>query len=229
MRRRSEVAVGVLALLVAAGPVAADVVTINFDDLPGMPNTPGDTIPTQSQLSDHFANLGVLFSSGESFVAVVDLGQGHATSGTNGIGGSRPPGILTYDAAYPIEITFVDPENPYNPAVTNFVSVRGDFFGSGKNVTLSAYDLNGQFITSTTVPDSGGVTLSITTPGIHFVRFVGTTDEDGVALDDLRFNDGPTTRAPALSHAALLILLLSLVSVGVIALRGVRRIGYSDS
>ncbi len=229
MRRRIDVAVAVLGLLVATGPVAADVVTINFDDLPGMANSPGSSIPAQSQLSNQFANLGVLFSSGEPYVAVVNLGPGHATSGRNGIGGSRPPSILTYDAAYPIDITFVDPQNPSIPAVTNFVSVRGDLLGSGKNVTLNAYNLNGQFITSTTVPDSGGETLSITTPGIHIVRFIGTTDADGVALDDLRFNSGPTTRAPALSHAALLILLLSLVSVGVIALRGVRRIGYSDS
>jgi hypothetical protein len=172
-------------------------VVIDFESFFGMGYSSGQPIPVAARLSDQLGTAdGVVFSSGASYVAVVDLGIGHATSGTNGIGGSTPDGILTYDHRWPLVIRFVDPQAPEMPAVTDFVSVRGDLWGSsGMNVTLNAYDLNGALVDSDQVPDIGGETLVVTGAGIHRVEFLGTTDQDGVALDDLTFNPvvvGPT-------------------------------------
>src|SRR2546422_1945722 len=93
--------------------------TIDFEGLPGMPNAIVP-VPTSSQLSDQFlSTLGVQFSSGSPYVAVVDLGFGHPTSGRNAIGGTTPGGLLTYNAAYPIVATFFDPSNPTTPGITD--------------------------------------------------------------------------------------------------------------
>ena len=94
----------------------------------------------------------------------------------NGIGGSTPHGILTYDREWPVVFTFVDPQNPTMPAVTNFVSVRGDLVGdSGMEVILNAYDVNGVLVDSDQAFDSGGETLTVTGSGIHRVEFLGST------------------------------------------------------
>jgi hypothetical protein len=59
-------------------PSAATV--LNFDDLPAMGNFVGTTIPQYAQLSTLYRfTYGVTFSSGAPYVAVVDLGFGHAT------------------------------------------------------------------------------------------------------------------------------------------------------
>jgi hypothetical protein len=173
-----------------AARIQAEPIVLDFEGLTAMPHTSIQTpIPLQARLSDAFLPIhGVKFSSGSPYVAVVDLGLGHATSGVNGIGGSTPTGLLTYDRMYPIVASFFDPNNPSMPAVTDFVSVRGDLAGDGQSITLNAFDVNGSLIASFTVPDSGGATLSISAPGIHAVQFLGTQDLGGVALDDFTFN-----------------------------------------
>jgi hypothetical protein len=165
-------------------------IVINFDGLSAMPFSDIQSpIPPNAQLSDAFLfTQGVRFSSGSPYVAVVDLGVGHATSGTNGIGGSTPTGALTYDRHFPIVVSFFVPSDPLQRAVTNFVSVRADFQGEGQPITLNAFDVDGNLITSSTTADVGGATLSVSAPGIHSVQFLGTQDEGGVALDDLTFN-----------------------------------------
>jgi hypothetical protein len=48
---------------------------------------------------------------------------------------------LTYDRMNPITASFFDPNNPSLPAVTNFVSLRGDLIGTGQSITLNAFDV----------------------------------------------------------------------------------------
>src|SRR6266496_813089 len=162
--------------------------TIDFESLPGMDNAivPG---PAASQLSDQFlSTLGVRFSSGSPYVAVVNLG-GYATSGINAVGGSTPGGLMTYDAAFPIVATFFDPADPAHPATTDRVSLRIDRAGtSGLNVSLLAFDLEGRLIRSFVTPDVGGATLEVSAPGIHSVQFIGTTDSTGAGIDDFTFD-----------------------------------------
>ncbi len=186
---------------------------INFDAIPGMPNAgaPATPIPGQSRLSNQFlSTLGVSFSSGSPYVAVVDL-AGALTIGTNGIGGSTPGGNLTYSGAYPIVATFFDPGNPSTPATTDLVSLRCDIFGSGLNVTLNAFDINGNPLTSFTTSDTGGETLQVSAPGIHSVQFIGTTDASGTAVYDFSFDT--VVPVPEPSAAALLVVAGAFVCV----------------
>jgi hypothetical protein len=177
-------------LPLTASPAAGEPVLIDFEMLDAMDFWSGQPIPEAARLSDELATThGVLFSSGAGYVAVVALGVGHATSGTNGIGGSTPDGILTYDRGWPVVFQFVDPQNPVGPAVTDFVSVRGDLSGtSGQEVIINAYDVSGGLVDSDHVLDFGGETLTVAAAGIHRVEFLGTQDDCGVGLDDLTFN-----------------------------------------
>jgi hypothetical protein len=77
--------------------------------------------------------------------------------------------------AYPIVARFFDPKNPSVPAVTDYVSVRGDLWGSGQTIVLNAYDLDGKRIESATVVDDGQSTMTIAASGIHTVEFLGNT------------------------------------------------------
>ena len=217
----SAVLKGVFAsgIFLATAQLASAVeIVLNFDDLSGMNFDAGPPIPTSSQLSsEYLSSFGVLFSSGSQYVAVVNLGAGHATSGTNGLGGSTPEGNLTYSSTYPITATFFDPSNPTVSATTDFVSLHGDLAGfPNQSVTLNAYDISGQLIASVTVVDIGGETLSIAIPGIHSVQFLGSLgDVPGVAVDDFTFNS--VTPVPEPSTWAMMI--LGFAGVGFMAYR----------
>jgi hypothetical protein len=212
--KRFVMAMNALVLvLVAAADLEAGQIVLNFDELPGMNYISGNPIPQSSQLSDHYlSTYGILFSSGNPYVAVVDLGTSQTTSGTNGIGGSTPLGILTYDRNFQVVAEFFNPSDTSKLAITDFVSVRGDLVGSGLPITLDAFDINGKLIDSFTTNDTGGVTLTVSAPDIHSVQFLGTMDQDGVALDDFTFNSvGPLSAVPEPASVVL-------VGIGAIAL-----------
>jgi len=180
-------------ILLHAQPLYSALITVDFEQFPGMVNS-NVPIPGPSQLYNQLSSLDVLFTSGSSYVAVVNLGLDHATSGINGIGGSTSGGLLTYNQNFPITVSFFDDGNISVPAITDFVSIRGDnHTTSGLPVYLNAFDSTGILIGSATAVDTGPVgvalTLQVSTPGIHSVQFFGTNGEGGsVAFDDLRFN-----------------------------------------
>lgn len=161
-------------------PRLLDPVLIDFE---GLASTPFDSqpVPSGARLSNQLLALGVNFASSNGPVAVVNLGSGHAVSGTNGIGGIRN-GSLNYSA--PISVVFSLPGFPDVPATTDFVSVRLDQLGGGPAVTLTGYSVNGEVVSSKTLGDVGGRVVSLTGAGIHRVQFRGGT----AALDDLLFN-----------------------------------------
>jgi hypothetical protein len=203
------------ALDAVASQSRAQDILVDFEGLPSMPFVAGNPIPTSARLSDGFlTTFGVRFSSGMEYVAVVELGAGHATSGVNGIGGSTDAGNLTYNMAFPVTASFFDPANPSIQAITDFVSVRGDLIGnSSESPTLFAYGVNGELIGSDSELDTGGQTMSISVPGIHSVRFSGVAQPDtgigGVALDDFGFNEVTVVPEPASG-----VLLVALVAGG---------------
>ncbi|MBN8509602.1 MAG: PEP-CTERM sorting domain-containing protein [Burkholderiales bacterium] len=87
---------------------------------------------------------------------------------------------------FPIDVSFFDTANTANEAVTDFVSLRGDLWGGGSGpISLFAYDIAGNLLTSDTQPDVGGTTLVVSAAGIHRVRFIGN---GSVGVDDLTFN-----------------------------------------
>jgi uncharacterized delta-60 repeat protein len=171
-------------------------IVLDFEGLTGMDPNSGNSIPEASRLSDQFlTSFGIRFSSGSPYIGVVELGGCHATSGINGLGGSTSDGLLTYAPANPIVAEFFNPFNPTQPATTDFVSLRIDLDGgSGLFVTLEAFDADGNLLASQTSPDIGGAILQVATPGIHSVRYRGTADQLGAAVDDFRFN--PVTPIP---------------------------------
>jgi hypothetical protein len=229
MKTRFVQTVGLVAivLLLALSRASAATVVLNFDDLPAMYFGAGTPIPAYAELSTLYRHtFGVTFASGSPYVAVVDLGFGHATSGTNGIGGSTPGGILTYSRTYPITATFFDPSNPGNrPATTDFVSLRGDLVGfPAQSVTLNAYGINGHLIATTTAVDVGGETLAISAPGIHSVEFLGTFDFSdtyaGVAIDDFMFDSvTPVGERETPLPAALPLFATGLAGLGLLGWR----------
>jgi hypothetical protein len=114
--------------------------TVSFEGLPSMVNLQ-TVAPTAARLSNQLASVsGVVFSSagGSPHVAVVQLGQGHAASGTNGIGGVNAAGALNYGT--PIQANFVMPSDPAIPAVVDFVSVACDRASIPGTVTMEAFD-----------------------------------------------------------------------------------------
>lgn len=203
---------------------ASPVTTIDFEGLSSMTFYSGNAVPDNAKLSTQLVSTyGVAFASGDPWVAVVNLGLNHATSGVNGIGGSRDNGTLTYSKAFPISFEFFDPLNTAVKATTDFVSLRGDLGGGGQFIYLRAYDLSGNQIAEASGIDSGGSTLSISAQGIHSARFFGTQDDGGVAVDDFSF--GELTRATqenAVPEPSTLALALPLIGM-LWAKGGIRR------
>ncbi len=178
-------------LLLTASAAVAQPIVIDFEQIPGMSNSPGSPIQVQSRLADQYlASHGVRFSSGSPFVAVVVHGSG-TPSGVQIIGGSTPTGLLTYQNAFPIVVQFLDSTGT-QPYVVSQVSIRGDLIPIPGTKTLEAYDVNGQLIATLTHPDSDPAPLLIIAPGIHSVRMYSSSAT--VGFDDLRF-DTPTPAA----------------------------------
>jgi hypothetical protein len=200
-----------LAVCALFATTSAQAVTIDFEGLPAMTYITGNPIPANARLSDQFVStLGVRFASGSDYVPVIRLGDfpgNAAPSGVNGIGGSTDSGILTYNDAFPIRISFWDPSNPTVPATTDFVSITGDLIGSIHTVSFDAFDILGNLLDTDGGRDTGGRIYSVAAQLIHEVRFSGVNTptiggSGGVGLDDLTFN--PVTPVPELSTFLLL-------------------------
>jgi hypothetical protein len=209
---------------------SARALTINFDppstpgDLPStltaMGNSPGSSVPSDAQLSNQYDADGVLFSSSDPFVAVVEIDASSA-SPPNGIGGVTSDGLLSY--ADPVNITFVIPGTT-TPGVTNNVSIQADSIGiAGQFATLSAFDISGHLLDQQTLEDVGAEVWNLSVAGIHSVQFDFPTTNagapttgsafgngTGIALDNLQFGsvtaaDGspPTGNPPAGNPSAI--------------------------
>jgi hypothetical protein len=175
-----------------------DVTVLSFDDLTAVGSTAGTEVSEAARLSDRYLSAqGISFSSGGSYVSVVQLGSEATSSGENGIGGSTADGKVTYGRANPIVFTFFDPLNPTVKGVTKTFSLTTDKVGKpGNTMRLEAYDVNGNLIALDEEADTGGVVLSVPVdnPAIHRVVFLGSPDDnDGVAVDDVTF--GPVVPA----------------------------------
>ncbi len=98
-----------LAVCVLFSTASAQGITIDVEGLSAMTRITGNPIPLDTRLSDQFLpTLGVRFASGSDYVPVIFLGDipNHAPCGVNGIGGSTDDGLLTYNDAFPIAISF---------------------------------------------------------------------------------------------------------------------------
>ena len=160
--------------IVMIGNVNANVVTLDFEN-------------TDTNLCDQFlSQYGVQFKSDGGCLSAYHLGSSdHAISGE----------YVIYSGSTPIDIQFFDPDNPSNPSVTDFVSVRSDLKPMPGTVTIKVFDVDGNLLDSFTTNDevddgnggvTGGAILSISVTGIHTVQLFSTSGT--VAFDDFSFN-----------------------------------------
>lgn len=199
-----------LALVIGLSATSAGAVTINFDNLPATSTVAGLPVPGASQLTNQYASQGVLFSSLGGFASVVNFGP-NTPSSPNAIAASTTEGLLTY--AVPIEITFVSPDNPLLPAVTDFVSIRGDLFimGLGTN-TMIALDINGDPIDFDVQIEPPASVLSVSGLGIHKVILIGSTT---AAFDDLTF----TSLVPVPEPSSIALGAMAMAAIGLVVVR----------
>ena len=170
--------------------------TITFDNPPAglAPNSSfiaGTPVDSDAQLTNQFENLGVIFATigGAPNAALVDLGTGHAVSGTNGIGAVNLVNSMeVLDYALDIDIQLVVP-GTLTPAVTDSISIQGDEIPSFGQVFFSAYDSLGNLVASGQATDTGGTVFGLSAPGIHEFRLHSMNGD--VAYDNLVF-DTPT-------------------------------------
>ena len=177
-------------------------VLITFDLISGMQNKPTSAsfpVPTESQLGDNLVStLGVSFTSGAGFAAVVNHGGNPTLSQPNVLGGTTTSGLLDYIA--PVDIAFFDPSNPAKKAVTDFISIRGDQFPSpGATATMEIFGVSGNSLGTVTANDSFiGLTLEFTISGIHSARITQTRGNGQsigtIGYDNLMFR--PVTPVP---------------------------------
>ena len=119
-------------------------------------------------------------------------------------------GLVSYSTF--INAIFTVPGNPFAPAVTDFVSVQGDLLSTnpGAPLTLIGYDRLGNVLAIDQKPESPGVVLSLSVPGIHGVQILG---DGSTAFDNFTLNG--TQLIPEPSSIALL-------AIGAIALAAAR-------
>lgn len=169
-----------IALLLCSGLVRAAPVTLDFEGLLR------DTV-----VSTQFADRGVLIASDYGAVTVFD--GCCAASGVNTLNGGGFRGVT---------LTFVDPDDMFRPATTDFFSVTlGDVDIPGNGLT--AYDLDGNQIaqvlsgcaTAFACPgDSLFETLTLSVAGMHRVviaaggQLSGNAAQGEATVDDVVFN-----------------------------------------
>jgi hypothetical protein len=181
-----------LILFVATLPAhAVGTTIINFESVPGVTPVNGflnfTPVPANARLNTQLlSTYGVRFRSespNPDYVALIQLGVGHAPSGSNGIGGIDTNNDIRYSV--PTIISFFDPTSPNLPAVTDFVSIRADLFDDDNPLTLQAFGVNGNLLATDSALDVGGPVLSVQVPGIHSIRLIDVGSS--VAWDDLTF------------------------------------------
>jgi hypothetical protein len=208
MKKYSLVAAVVFGLTLCAK--SWGLTTIDFDpppapgDLPAglsaMSNSPGSPVPSNAQLSNQYEGDGVLFSSSDPFVAVVDVGSSVA-SPPNGIGGVTSTGLLSY--ADPITFTFVVPGTT-TPGVTSSFAITADSDGiSSQFATVSTFDSNGNLIQRQTLTDVGGETWSLSGGGIHTALFQFPTTSAGDPTTGSAFGSGTGIALDQLTFGAI--------------------------
>ena len=175
----------------------------------------GSPVQLSSELTNQYENVGVLFSSagGAPFAALIDL-TGQAPSGVNGVGAVNSSDDVDYTVD--LDIFLVVPGTT-TAAVTDSISIQGDEEPIPGNVVFSAYDVNGNLLTSGVAPDTAGGVYQLSAAGIHEFRLHSTSGT--VAYDNLMF-DIPT--APPVNGAAPEPGTIGLIALGISSLLWLR-------
>jgi hypothetical protein len=144
----------------------------------------GSSVTSQNLIGDRYLSLGVAAAG----AVLVDLGYGHAASGTNGLSGVSSTSGVDYGASYSFE--FLSPSNSSIHATTNYFSITPDRWGGSYNtITLSAFDNTNQLVATRTFVENVGSLGTLELTGIgEFHKVVvaaglANPNSGGIAMD----------------------------------------------
>ena len=208
------------ALFAISASSASAATTITFEEQGpvAMSNSPGSVVPLAAQLTNYYLNLGVKFSSGAGFAAIVDHGFPLLTPSPPGlIGGTAANGTLDYSSA--ITASFFNPGDSITKATVTSVSVFGDLYGLGSgSVFMKVFDVDGNLLGSVTDSDAHplgtGPVLTFSGAGIHSVNFYSdnaTVGFDNFTFDGLVSIGGHAAGVPEPANWAMLLLGFGLI------------------
>lgn len=178
--------------------------TVDFDDRAGRAGPFSGACGASFEVDDEYLALGVVFSSNDPAVCVID--PGNAVSPPNVVAGITSGDI---DFLAPLEARFYDGATP---VAVSAVTLE---LTSGSQAGVEAYDENGAFLGDSGKTGAGTHVLSFPRL-IHTVRISG----GAYSLDDFSFSPpGPPETIPALPVAAALLLFALTAGAGALALR----------
>jgi len=170
-------------------------------------------VPASAIVTNQYLDQGVLISN----AALIDLGYGHAASGTMGLGGINQNGLLDYDA--PVTFSFFLFGNV--KATTDYFAYSPDLGGwSGNTITLTAYATNGDIVGQTSYVETGVFSSPLFIQGIGSFHSV-TIDQTlinhwsgGIGIDLVTYGDlTPASAVPAPSAFILILTALGLLGL----------------
>ena len=146
----------------------------------------GNSVPTNSIIGDTYSDLGIVFEN----AVLVELGDGQAPSGINGLGSVDDNGKLDYGTTIIAQfISLIDGEQ----GETDYFSVTTDLLGgSGNTLTLTAYNIDGDYMGSSSYTEGiGGVVVELYDVGFFHTVVIDETYEisGGIALDLIEYGD----------------------------------------
>ena len=172
----------------------------------------GTAVPNAARVTDQYLSTGLVISG----AALVNLGVGHAPSGTNGLAGIDGNGNLDYDS--PLTFSFFMPGNGGVAGTTDYFAYSADLGGgSGNILTISAYDLLGVLLGQVSFVETGTFTSPLVLSGFgqfHSITVDHTlfnTSSGGIGIDLVTYGD-VTTSVP--EPGTLTLLSLGLAGLG---------------
>jgi hypothetical protein len=212
--------ISLISIVAIAGSKTANANTIlDFeaplpDGLVAMSYIQGTPVPISSVVTNQFIDFGVSIEN----AALVSLGVGHAASGSNSLAGFNSNNQLDYDQS--VKFNFFAPGGGLG--TTDFFAYSGDLIGgSGNIVTISAFDLGGNFLASSSFTENVQYLSRISIFGVgnfHSIvvdQTLYNTNSGGIAIDLVEFG----TISPIPEPETYALMLAGLAVVGAAARR----------
>jgi hypothetical protein len=144
----------------------------------------GDFVPLNARIADHYASQGVIFED----VGLLYLAPHFDLPETNFIQSYDQNGIIDHDIPYKIKFVSLSDSNILG--TTQFFSIDSDRLGgSGLSFTASGYDINGNFLGSSTESDTTfpGLGATVTLQDIGDIHSIILQGAYTIGFDNMKF------------------------------------------